>query len=302
MKKSVYRIILILLAILLTALPTPLSVAADTGPKEAVHIEVRGTEEMTCYITLLSQSSTTGPAAPWEPGMPTKTYTEEEEKVFWAMVEYEDPDGFYFLQNFSSVKLDEPYTWGYYPPKTFKVLLYFPATETFLCSEVLERYAFDTYYTIDVADGALGAAELDPDRSNDDRLHAYRAYNLRRELLGLGFRVLLTLAVELAIALAFGLRGKAAFLLIAGANALTQLLLNLGLNLFLMGEAGTVAIYILLELSVLIGEALFYGRYVDRKCTKHRPLWYYGLYAAVANATTLLLGLFMADNGFGYFF
>jgi hypothetical protein len=41
---------------------------------------------------------------------------------------------------------------GYYPPEDFKILLYFPADDRFAVSEeACERYAFDSYYQVNLS-------------------------------------------------------------------------------------------------------------------------------------------------------
>ena len=74
-------------------------------------------------------------------------YEEGEEEIWQAFVDYQDPDGFYFLQEIWDCSEAGLLDWTYYPPGTFKILLYFPDSGQFWTSPVYERYAFDSYFT-----------------------------------------------------------------------------------------------------------------------------------------------------------
>ena len=65
----------------------------------------------------------------------------------------------------------------YYPPPKFKILLYYPETETFVSSGIYERYAFDTYYTVDMNGMDIGSMEYNEGMSTSGRLNAYRSYH-----------------------------------------------------------------------------------------------------------------------------
>ena len=73
------------------------------------------------------------------------------EKLQTALEEC-DPDGSYFLEDlFEQCHGDDEAGWRYFPPEQFKLLLYFPESDTFLCSTVTERYAFDSVYRFDLS-------------------------------------------------------------------------------------------------------------------------------------------------------
>ena len=45
-----------------------------------------------------------------------------------------DEDGYYFLQFFEDCTETSKFTWGYYPPTKFKILIYFPEHDSFVVS------------------------------------------------------------------------------------------------------------------------------------------------------------------------
>lgn len=168
--------------------------------------------------------------------------------------------------------------WTYYPPQTFKILLYYPdrATESgaadnsaggatrdsattaasgaFCVSDVLERYAFHSYYFVnmaEIADNTGGAAIPLP---------VTQGYDYSAEILGFFVRFIITLGVETLLALAFGLRTKRAFLTVLAANGVTQIALNLLLNvrLHFNNVYGVFPLYFFAELFVFVAEAALY--------------------------------------------
>ena len=143
-----------LLTVLMLLIIFSLSVGADMGPKPSVVIEFENMGDQPCYGTLLSKNPSTGPYSVWSGdaadaihnGNEYYEYTDITEDLWRAFVEYEDTDGYYFLQEaIWQVNAEKRLAWTYYPPDSFKVLLYYPETEEFAVSGICEKYAFDTY-------------------------------------------------------------------------------------------------------------------------------------------------------------
>ncbi len=286
---------ILLILFVVFAVQLPLSAKADTGPKPSVVLEINGPEER-YYVTLLSQIQSTGPfsaynegegkhyCVPDESGAPT-----EAGMIAWEKFQaYAEQDGYYFLQQYVECYGVDEYTWGYYPPQTFKVVFYFPASDSFAVSPVCERYAFDSYFAVDVtADKAGGAYVVSVEKS----------YDYTSEILGVGFRILLTIATEVLIALAFSYRKKKQLLVILAANVITQTVLNILLNYL---EIRTQAIfmvmsYIFFELIVFGLEAICYHIFLVKEDTRASAVGRSVLYALMANVTSLLIGILVAS-------
>lgn len=253
--------------------------SADTGPKPSVSVTFENMGDELCYGTLLSKTPSTGPARAWDGTEDGKYIYEGSDEAVWrAFVEYKDPDGFYFLQWFWRTDEKKTLNWTYYPPQTFKILLYYPdratksgaadnsaggatrdsettaASGAFCVSDVLERYAFHSYYFVnmaEIADNTGGAAIPLP---------VTQGYDYSAEILGFFVRFIITLGVETLLALAFGLRAKRAFLTVLAANGVTQIALNLLLNvrLHFNNVYGTFPLYFFAELFVFVAEAALY--------------------------------------------
>lgn len=288
MKKRWRSILTALLLLLpLTAMP----VSADVGPKPSVVVALEGLEGRTCWGTLLSQQEGTGPYG--------RFYEEEaaEDRALRALLPLErmDSEGFHLL-NFVKDCSDGEFSWTYYPPHTYKIALWFPEEDALAVSGVYHRYAFDSYYRLDLSGVELmpgGIVELEAARLQRD-------YPYGASLLALAGRVALTLGAELLLALAFGLRTRQALKWVAVVNLATQLGLNLALELFtycngaLEGMMAILAlpVYLAAEAVVTLVELRIYRRKLlgERGASGRRIT----AYTWTANLCSLLAGVLLS--------
>lgn len=319
-RKLLTGILCLAMTVLLVA---PVTVKADLGPKPSVRVLFENMGDEPCYGTLLSEWKSSGSAHAWDGKEEHAWYKENgdctwadlEYDIWKAFVEYEDPDGYYFLQEGWNVGKTKEIAWTYYPPDPFKILLYYPETGTFVSSGIYERYAFDTYYTVDMKGVTMGtveyneelstderakpldSVEYDEELSTDERIEAYRSYNYRMEVLSLIARIIATIVIETLLALLFGFRNKKQLLLLMGVNAGTQVVLNVLLNVinYNSGHMAFVFYYVLFELLVFILEALVYGKYMNRLSENIKPKWFYAVYALAANGVSFAAGLYVAN-------
>ena len=268
---------------LLLTLLLPVAALADTRPKPSVVIDFTGLEGETYYATLLSQREQYGP---WSAQGDYQDW--HGDRAAWeAFRAYEDPQGFYFLEHFTDCTETGQFSWTYYPPEVFKVLVYFPQYDSYAVTEdSYERYAFDSYYTVDAS--AAAETGLLP--------HLEKTYDFGWEILSFFARLVVTLAAEMALALAFGFRAKKQLTVIFITNLVTQGILNLLLNFvnFCFGGIVFVLNYIWMEAVVFVLEAAVYSltlkRYAPDPARSGRPI----LYAFLANLASILLGLLVA--------
>lgn len=279
------RLFAILLCLVLV-LALPITARADTGPKPSVTITIKGLPEgVTCYGTLLSKNESTGPSTAYD-GTNDYYYGPESGKWVWEVfVDYQDTDGFYYLQEHWDCS-DGEFRWGYYPPSTFKVLLYFPEEETFVVSGILERYAFDSYFTVDLTTLETGSATAE----------AAKSYDFTWELISLLARIVITIAVELAVALLFGYRKKHQLVFLGIINVVTQVMLNVALNYvnYSSGQFAFVFWYVVLELAVFTVEAIVCWDWLPRHSDKPMRRGIVVLYVLAANAASFAAGLWLA--------
>lgn len=282
MKHKVFAFIMCLMLVMAMTIPA----SADIGPKPSVQIEFTGMEGQTYYGTLLSMYESTGPASVWDGNPEHADYQPGEEgyDIWLKFVEYQDADGYYFLQWWWDCSETNQLNWTYYPPTPFKILLYFPETDTFYVSPVYERYAFDSYFTVDMSD-----LDADP-------MVADKSYDYTWEIISLAARIILTIALELAIALLFGYREKKVLGFLAIVNAVTQVGLNVALNIINYNSGSMIFTfnYVLLEILVFAIEAIAYAVLLKKFSGKEqKPVKAVG-YALVANAASFGFGLWLA--------
>ena len=277
MKKR--RLFCVLLAAALLLMPV--AVHADTGPKPSVQIKLEGFEAP-CYGTLLSAEPGNGPWSVWDGGeIPEYILERDEGKEVWqAFADYRDADGFCFLQEWWDCS-EGAFAWTYYPPEVFKVLLYFPESGTFLVSEVQEVYAFDSYFTVRAAESGLAVE---------------RSYEYGGELFSLAARIVVTVALELGLAWLFRYREKRQLRFLLVLNLITQVGLNVTLNLinYAEGFLSFMVAFIFLEMAVLAVEALVCAVGLTRVSERPtRAIKAIG-YAVCANVLSFLAGYLIA--------
>lgn len=284
-----------LLCVLLIALALPITASADTGPKASVRVQFENMGDELCYGTLLAKQESTGPNSVWDGNEAHIDNRGLDMEIWRAFAEYEDTDGYYFLQIGWQVSETKEIAWTYYPPSSFKILLYYPETDKFVVSDIYDKYAFDTYYTVDMAGLEIGSVEYNKELSSDRRINAYPSYNFRMEFGALAARIAITIVIELGIALLYGIRKKKQILLIAVVNVVTQIILNILLNLMIysLSEFLFVFLYMLCEAIVFVTEAVLYRKLLSKWSDKKRSAWYYIAYAIIANAASLGAGFLL---------
>lgn len=281
--KKTWKVFLACLALFMLM---PTTAHADMGPKPSVRIEFTGIGQETYYGTLLSLDSSTGPSSAWNGNPDYAHYKVGDDgyDIWKAFVDYQDADGFYFLQEWWDCTESNQLNWTYHPPSTFKILLYFPETDTFCVSPVYERYAFDSCFTADLSDWETGG------------LTAEKSYDYTWEAVSLVARILATILIELLIAVQFGYREKRVLRFLAAVNIITQVALNVLLNMvsYASGALTSMFVYVLLELAVFAVEAILYAallwKYSERPQKRGRAV----AYALAANATSFAVGFGIA--------
>ncbi len=279
----------VILLIVFTAAPVPAK--ADTGPKPSITVEFSGFEDEECYVTILSKSEHAAWRSIFDGDLDEITEIPEGAQhdcqcsfdIWKKFVTYQDSDGMHFLQMVWDLKDAKEIRWGYFPPQIFKVLLYFPETDSFVAGAVTERKAFYSVYSVNKS----GTTEL------KDSFELEEKYDFSDIIISVVLRLLTTLVIEILIALAFGYRTKRQILTITAVNLATQVLLNgyLAVREYFQGEGwGYLATYIFVEIIVLIVEAIIYALKLTEKDTADKKVPRAVIYAVVANVCSVFVG------------
>lgn len=232
------------------------------GPKSSVIVTVENLNGRICYGTLLSAHERIGPNTAYSPDYPdyvpsqcdpeSEYYDEAEHAIWKAFVEYADPDGYYYLQRHWKCHETGKISWTYHPPSKFKILLYFPETQTFASSGVCDSYAFHSYFSVNLTD-------TDFTVSQTELTNVRKSYDYTWEIISLIARIIATVLIEFGVAWLFKLRTKKKILSVIIINVVTQTALNVALNvLSFFLNLWALIWYIPLELAVFIIEAVTY--------------------------------------------
>ena len=274
-----------ILALLLVCL-LPLWAAADTGPKPSITVTPEGFGEDACYLTLLSQTETTGPWSKHESFAASKdSYgdPEADEAIWTAFNDYQDADGFSFLGCYGEVTGGQVFCWSYYPPDTFKVLAYFPDSGTFAVGLVTEREEFSARYTVSPSE-------------TGETLLIEKARNQEAENKSFVGRLVLTLALELAVAVVFAFRAKRQIITIVCMNLITQVGLNQAItHLFpLVSSRWYWPGLLALEVLIFLVEGAVYARLLPKWKKDPAAVCHPWGYALAANVASFGVGLILA--------
>lgn len=274
-----------ILALLLVCL-LPLWAAADTGPKPSITVTPEGFGEDACYLTLLSQTETTGPWSKHESFAASKDFygdPEADEAIWTAFNDYEDADGFYFLGCYGEVTGGQVFCWSYYPPDTFKILAYFPDSGTFAVGPVTERKEFSARYTVSPSE-------------TGETLLIERARNQEAENKSFVGRLVLTLALELAVAVVFAFRAKRQIITIVCMNLITQVGLNQAItHLFpVVSSRWYWPGLLVLEVLIFLVEGAVYARLLPKWKKDPAAVCHPWGYALAANVASFGVGLILA--------
>ena len=287
------RFIRTLLITLMCAFIMPTLAYADTGPKPSVNISFSGLDNMTYYVTLLSKTNSTGPYSSYEQDSDRWEEGAENYDVFKKFLSYKDSDGYYFLQFFKKCSNNSTFSWTYYSPSDFKILMYFPEADTFAISgEAYERYAFDSYYNVDCSKLSINTS-ISP-----MTIAAERSYYYSGEALSMFARIAITIVIELIIALFFKYRTRSHIAAICITNVVTQSILNLLLNLIVYNKPQNrfIFYYVLLELVVFFIEAMIYSVLFSRweRYGEGYDVGNPAVYSFTANAASFAAGFWLS--------
>lgn len=271
----------------------PTTARADTGPKPSIHIAFENMESEQCYATLLSKTDSTGPYSAFNGDEAEACNSGIDPEVWKAFAEYRDADGYYFLNEIWLCSETERLDWTYFPPYSFKLLVYYPRSNTFFVSEKCERYAFDSYFTADMK----GTGDLDAVQDGAISGIAMRkSYDYAGELIALSVRIIITILIEIGVALLFGFRQGTLLKLILIVNVITQVLLNILVNIvdYSMGSFMMMFTYIGLELLVFVAESVAYSILFNRRSPSGISKVKTIAYSFAANAASFVAGFFIA--------
>lgn len=251
-------LILSFLWILITSVFT-FNASADMGPKPYTEVRITGiTGE---YVACFASKEANGPNFFF--GSLDIPYQE-----YHPIQEYADEEGYRWITHYYVCDGETTLKFGYYPPNDFKIVVY--VGDVFFSSTApLQRYAFASYFEIQFLNETGEFAII------------AKKYDYGNEIGNFFLRLSLTLLLEIGLLFLLRLATKRNFWIVLGTNIVTQVLLNVLLNVQYYFNGVLTAMFSLfgLEILVLLIELLVYSIFLKDK-PKHRII----LYTLLANA------------------
>lgn len=286
------RVWLCLMMVVLMIPIFPLKVRADMGPKPSVNLTFEGLEDEKYYVTLVTKQLSCGP---WDMNNEYAEWSGEKE-VWDKFKSFSGTDGYFFLGYFEEASETDRFSWTYYPPETFRILIYFSEADQLVVSdEVYKTYAFDSYFTVDMSGFKIESVTADlSGKAQTEELSVKKSYDFTGELVSFFCRVVATILIELAIAWVFRYCRKSQMKVIALTNVVTQILLNILLSVIRYKAGGFAFVlgYVFMELLVFVIEGVTFAVLLNKpeKTGKLRA-W---MYALVANTASFWIGMEIA--------
>lgn len=272
MKKIRYLIGILAFIFLFSFFSNPLVVNADMGPKPASFITIKGIEGE--YVSCFAAKEANGPNYTYQ------DYLEFEYKniEYNPIMEYEDEDGYKWITNYYKCVGESEIKFTYYCPSEYKIVIY-QDDKLLIASEPLKMYAYSTYYEIDFSSGNI---------SSPQDIKVTKNYDYFSEIFNLILRIVLTLIIEIGVFYLFRLYTKHNLKVVIIVNTLTQVLLNVMVNvkLFYSGILSALFLLFVLEIGVLLIEFVLY-----QFLLKDKKRWRILIYPIVANIVSFGLGL-----------
>ena len=183
MKKIKYLLSLLLFLIIFSLVSKPQVVNADTGPKPSSFITIKGIEGD--YVSCFASKKADGPNFTYQ------DYLEYgyDHPEYNPIMEYEDDEGYKWITNYYICRGESTISFTYFCPSEFKIVIY-QNNELLIATEMLEMYAFSTYYEIDFSTGTITTPE---------DIKVTKTYDYTSEILNLILRIVLTLAIEIGV-------------------------------------------------------------------------------------------------------
>lgn len=248
--------------------------SADMGPKPSIYITIKGIEGD--YVAAFAAKKASGPNFDYE--FYKEGYYDYLE--YNPIMEYKDDEGFKWITRYYKCKDKTDISFTYYAPEIFKLIIYKDG-KLYSVTKSIEKYAYASYYTIDFSSNIIT-------ENNIIEYEINNSYDYVKEILNLIFRIILTLLIEFALFFLFRLYTKHNFKVVLITNLITQILLNviLNLNYYYNGLLSAYAILILLEIGILIIETIIYKLFLK---DKNKVL--ITIYPIIANISSFIVGL-----------
>lgn len=264
-------------------------VSADTGPKPTTEITIRNLEKSDYIVAYATKYDNYANHSRFIPGDEHcgKTYFGNADDLTLLYYNVTLPEEFYlfdisyFFKDATELVCKSGYMW----PDEFMLIIYNKANSNYYLTTETKTYAFNSYFSYDMNDLKGKPIEL------QKNIPLAKSYNYGKEIGEFFLRLVVTLSIEMLLALLFRFTKKS-LLVIGITNAVTQIGLNISLNLFAHYHGKSpyiLIIYALIELAIIAVEAIVYKKFCKRGKDENKH-WIIA-YTLLANVLSFGLGM-----------
>ena len=244
----------------------------DFGPKPASYVTITGIEGE--YVVAFA--ATIAPPNSYDYDSLIKD--EDCSILYNPICSYKDDEGYRWVSHYLVATGEKQIGLGYYCPNEFKIIVY-KNNELYAATNVLKRYAYTAYYKLDFSNYEQG---------NTSTIKIIKNYDYLGELGGFLLRVIATLLIEIALFYVFKLYNKRNLIVVGITNLVTQLGLNIAVNIveYKSGWLSAMLLLFTLEAIILLVECIVY-----QILLKDKKRWIILVYSILANALSFGVGL-----------
>ncbi len=265
------------------AVSAAVTVFADMGPKPNVSVTLKNAPGQFYCIALLTKEGGRPEKEPGNDGL-TGVKAELRDKVFayeqngWKLSFSRGGSGFLSFSDSYGYSQNPEYSFNYYAPSHFKVLLITEDGMEYVSNEITTtRFSAQCIY--DVAAGTL-----------TEDVEAYRKYDKTYVVTAMKYLVG-TLLTEGLLLILFRLNQARNLPIFFIANILTQIYLHVGTWRYQVNQGGGLGYlgkFLGMEFLIILAECLLYAFFMKQKNEKHGRCI---IYAIVANVVSAIAGL-----------
>lgn len=228
--------------------------------------------EGTCYGTLLSRKTVSGS---WS--VQKELDIRAPKKVITFFSEFKDEDNFFYLNYLQDVSEGLLY-WPFYPPEEFRVLLYYPDTDSYAISDtIISRYALCSTFKATINDGVISLS---------------RNYNYTKLIFLTLSRTLIFVAVSFLVTLIYGQPRKRDLKYFFISDVAYQLLLNILISIYSFKNGFTIVEYYLIMWIPYLIFFVIQGYYYTHNSNAYRSPY---MCTFLSNLAAYVAGILLVD-------
>lgn len=256
-----------LLLISFLLFPSP---KVTNGYYQTTTINIEGINEK-CYGTLLSDKTISG-------SFSLKTNLDQyvDDNIKNAFRQYKDKDNFFYLSFIQDVSEGLLY-WPLFPPEHFKLLIYFPDSNTFIASDIVDRYCLNSTFKAVV---------------NNNQIIINTNYNYSKLFSMTLTRIIISVLLLFIVCLLYGKPRSFEFKYILLSSIIVQSVIHIGISIYSFKNGFSIVEYYLFFWMIYLVAFVIQGYIYQKKTmTMHLPF----MCSFISNIVAYASGIILVD-------